>query len=225
MNPFGCLVGEPTRMGVVIAHKGKETWRCRVRGRAAHASQAPRCPSAVEGAARLATRLYDHARTFAQKPLHESDFDLPFTSVNIGMISGGTAVNVVAADAAFDAEIRFLPGFDVTKGIIEDLRRFAEEALPEHAVEIERIAGYPGFDQPEEDAVVGLVQRLSGAPTTERVPFGTEAGLFHAAGIPTVVCGPGSIAQAHTRDEYVSKEQVAACEVFLERLMGELCVP
>ena len=224
LDPGGCVVGEPTGMGVVVAHKGKETWRVRVRGRAAHASEAPRHPSAVEGAARLATRLYDLSREFARSPQHASGFDLPFTTINVGVIEGGTAVNVVAAEAAFEMELRFLPGFDPAL-VIDDAGRFAREVLPDHDITFERIAGYPGLDQPEESAIVAFARRLGGGPGISRVAFGTEAGLYQSAGIPTVVCGPGLIDQAHTRDEYVSLQQVAACEAFVERMMGDLCGP
>lgn len=221
-HSLGCIVGEPTRMRVVLGHKGKETWRCRVSGRAAHASEAPRHPSAIEGAARAVAHLYDLARVFEAEPASESGFDLPFTTINVGALAGGGAVNVVAAEASIDLEIRFLPGFEPSR-VIDGLRQFCHSQLPGHGFTLERIAGYPGLDQPEESAIARLAQRIGRSSALERVAFGTEAGLFREAGIPTIVCGPGSIDQAHTVDEYLSLEQVTACEGFLEQLMDEVC--
>ncbi len=225
--PRLCIVGEPTGMVPAIAHKGVYRWRCCVKGKAAHSSQTPRAVNAIEAGARVVARIADMADGWrADGPYHEG-FDVPYSTAAVGVIQGGIADNVVPEDCRFHYEFRNLPGTDAD-GMQASLAAHAaglEPAMREvyagAGISFEPIATMPAFLAAPDDPAVRLAQRLSGRDETTLVAFGTEAGLFQRAGIATVVCGPGHIAQAHQADEYVSLDQLAACEAFLARLRSD----
>jgi acetylornithine deacetylase len=219
--PLACIVGEPTSMVPAIAHKGVYRFRCCVRGREAHSSLTPRSVNAIEMAARVIGRLRDIGeRLEAEEPRFDG-FDVPFSTVSVGQFHGGIADNVVPRDAEFRYEFRDLPTADVgaLQAEVVDYARSLEPGMQRIAADtgfrFEPICEVPSFLGSADDPVVRLAQRLSGEPRTTLVAFGTEAGLFKRAGIPTVVCGPGSIGDAHQPDESVSLEQLARCERFL----------
>src|SRR5581483_12270803 len=157
--------------------------------------------------------------------------DVPFTTVHAGLVHGGTALNIVPRECVFDFEFRHLAADD-PEALLAELRRFAEETLqpemkaidPQAGFAWEEISSFPGLDTPEDAEVVVLAKALAGSNTVGKVAFGSEAGLLQREGIETVICGPGSIDQAHRPDEFIAVEQVALCEGFLQRLMDRICL-
>jgi acetylornithine deacetylase len=222
--PLACIIGEPTGMVPAIAHKGVYRWRCCVRGKEAHSSLTPQSVNAIEMAARVIGRLRDMAEGFERDEPRYAGFDVPFSTVSVGQFHGGIADNVVPRDAEFRYEFRDLPTADagVMQRAVEDYARRLEPAMqrvaPDAGFRFEPICEVPSFLGSADDAITRLAARLSGEQDTTLVAFGTEAGLFRRAGIPTVVCGPGFITQAHQPDEYVSLEQLGRCEAFLRGL-------
>ena len=219
--PLACIVGEPTGMIPALAHKGVYRWRCCVRGHAAHSSLTPQSVNAIEVGARVVSRLADMAARWREhEPRHEG-FDVPYSTGSVGVIEGGIADNVVPADCRFNYEFRNLPGSDVSamQGEISAYAATLEPAMravdADAGISFETLCEMPAFLARADDPAVLLAQRLAATDATTLVAFGTEAGLFQRAGTPTVVCGPGHIAQAHQADEYVSLAQLAAGERFL----------
>ncbi len=219
--PRLCLIGEPTGMLPAIAHKGVHRWRCRIKGKPAHSSLTPHAVNAIEAGARLVVHIAAMGDAWREHgPRHEG-FDVPFTTACVGVINGGIADNVVPEDCAFHYEFRNLPGHDAQAMQQRVLDRAAELEAGMKAVDaragirFETLCAVPDFLARNDEAAVELAKTLTGQPRTTLVAFGTEAGLFHRAGISTVVCGPGFVAQAHQPDEFVSLEQLARCESLL----------
>ena len=231
VKPVACIIGEPTEMKVINAHKGKFSMRCHVRGLECHSSLAPKGVNAVEAAARLITRLSDMARQKAEQGPMDEDFDIPHTTIHCGVIKGGTALNIVPKDCSFEFEFRNLPG-ETPEALLAEVQAYAHDVIEPAMKTIdsgcgftwEPMGSFPGLDTPEDADVVQLAKALTGSNTTGKIAFGTEAGLFAASGIPVVICGPGSINQAHKPDEFVALEQVALCERFMTRLMERVCL-
>ncbi len=230
VRPNACIVGEPTEMRPVIAHKGKKGFRCSVRGLAGHSAYAPHGVNAVEYAAEAVAFLKNLARRHRDQGPYDRGFDIAHTTVHAGVIHGGTALNVIPHECTFDFEFRHLPGDDPDR-LLREFRDYVGTRLePEmravHASAgfvIEPLSAIPVLDTGPEAEVVALAQELSGSDEIVKVSFGTEASQFHRAGIPTVVCGPGSIAQAHKPNEYVELDQIAHCENFLRKLADRIC--
>jgi acetylornithine deacetylase len=224
--PLACIVGEPTRMVPATAHKGVYRYKCCVRGKEAHSSLTPQSVNAIEMAARVVCKLRDMAEGFAASEPRYEGFDVPFSTASVGQFHGGMADNVVPRDAEFRYEFRNLPtadAFSMQKEVLafsERAQPAMQKIAPEAGFSFETICEVPAFLGSANDAVTRLAQRLAGTEHTTLVAFGTEAGLFKSAGIPTVVCGPGSIAQAHQPDEFVSLEQLARCEAFMRGLVA-----
>jgi acetylornithine deacetylase len=228
-KPRLCIVGEPTEMKPVIGHKGKHSLRCHVHGFECHSALAHEGVNAVEAAAEIIAYLKSMARRFRDQGPYDRDFVPAYTTVHTGKIEGGTALNIVPKDCRFDFEFRFLPGVDGA-ALVDEVKRFAATRIEpemkatraETGIRFEELTTFPGLVVDAEDEVTQLVLALTGANATGKVSFGTEAGLFQEAGIPTVVCGPGSIEQAHKPDEYIALEQVRACERFMRRLLDRV---
>lgn len=225
VKPKLCIIGEPTLMQPVIAHKGSRRLRCHVHGHEAHSSLTHRGVNAVETAAELIAHLRGIARKKRSAGPFDPAFDPPYTTIQAGTIAGGTAVNIVPRECHFDFEMRYLPVDDPAL-IVAELKRYAATLLPEmHAVsadtgiDFEETNAVPALSAAEGDAVVQLALALSGANGTGKVSFATEGGLFQEGGIPTVICGPGSIEQAHKPNEFIALDQVRQCEAFLDRLI------
>lgn len=231
LKPSGCIVGEPTSMRPIVAHKSINAYRCCVNGHAAHSSLTPRGLNAIEYAARLICFIRDVADEFKAKGPYDAAFDVPFTTAQTGTIAGGIALNTIPAQCEFMFEFRSLPGLDPQR-IFERIEAYANDVLlpqmrAEHAgaaLSFERIAAAPAFDAAEHEAITQLVRALTRNLDVQKVAYGTEAGLFQAAGIPSVVCGPGDIEQAHKADEFVALEQLEQCETFLRRAVDSLRV-
>jgi acetylornithine deacetylase len=229
IKPGGCIVGEPTGMELVVAHKGKKAWRCRVRGFEAHSSLTPHGVNAVQIACEIVAWIARRARELRDAGRTDSAYDVPYTTVHVGTIHGGTALNIVPRDCAFVFEIRHLP-FDDPDAFFAEVRAFAETFLPAMRavaagthIEFDSMSTLPGFDTHEGSEITALGGACNESHEFGKVSFGSEASLFHEANIPTVICGPGHIAQAHQPNEWVSLEQVARCESFMRRLADHVC--
>ncbi|WP_434651786.1 acetylornithine deacetylase [Pseudomonas sp. R3-56] len=231
-QPALCLIGEPTELQPVLGHKGKLAMRCHVRGAPCHSAYAPYGVNAIEQAARLIGRLGEIGAELAEPSRHDGRFDPAYSTVQVGVIQGGTALNIVPADCRFDFEVRALPDF-APQGVVEKLQDYAEQALlprmravsADTAIRFEHLSAYPGLATAPDSEAARLIARLCGSEAFGTVAFGTEGGLFDQAGIPTVVCGPGSMDQGHKPDEYVSVEQMAACDRLMDRLAKHLSEP
>ena len=229
VRPKGCIIGEPTMMQVAIAHKGKKSMRAHVHGKECHSSLAPKGVNAVEYAAEAIAYLRRMGRRFAAEGPFDPDYDVPHTTVHTGVIHGGTALNIVPKDCEFVFEFRHLPVQD-PEALYAEFKRFVETELqpemkriaPETGFGFEQISAFPGLDTAEDAEITTLAKGLALANGTTKIAFGTEGGLIQEAAIPTVVCGPGSIEQAHKPDEYCDLSQIAQCEAFLERLRTQL---
>jgi acetylornithine deacetylase len=228
VRPAACIVGEPTGMELVVAHKGKKAWRCRVRGFEAHSSLTPSGVNAVQIACEIVAYIARRAREFRDAGKRDDAYDVPYTTAHVGTIRGGTALNIVPRDCTFDFEIRHLP-FDDPDLFIRDVQQFAAGFLAAmHAVdagtyiEFDHLSTLPGFDTHDGSDVTALGHACNATDDVGKVSFGTEASLFHGASIPTIICGPGHIAQAHQPNEWVSLDQIARCEAFMQRLVDRL---
>jgi acetylornithine deacetylase len=230
-KPIACIIGEPTQLQPVLGHKGKLAMRCQVRGLACHSAHAPQGVNAIEYAARLVTELGDMGERLAAPALHDARFDPPYSTVQTGLIQGGQALNIVPADCQFDFEVRALPGLD-PQTVADALAQFARERLLPRMrrvhggsdIAFTRLSAYPGLATAPQSEVAGLIALLSGRTDFGTVAFGSEGGLFDQAGIPTVICGPGSMEQGHKPDEFISLEQLQACDVLMDRLVQWLQV-
>jgi len=228
LKPAGCIVGEPTSMQPIIAHKGTNRFRCCITGREAHSSYTTHGVNAIEYAARIIVYIRQMADRFAQLETRDYGFTVPYTTMQTGLIHGGLASNIVPKECVFDFEARTMPGVDASD-LFQEVQDFAKRLLPEMQVvepnakiAFEWLASAPGLNSNEQDAIVQLAASLSRHKPNGAVSYGTEAGLFQHAGIPTVVCGPGNIEQAHRPNEFVAMEQLAQCEAFMMRLLDPM---
>lgn len=228
VKPKLCIVGEPTEMKVIIGHKGKKNVRCQVHGKECHSALNHRGVNAVEMAAELVVFLRGLQRRIREHGPFDAGYDPPYTTVHTGVIRGGTALNIVPSDCSFEFEFRNLPDHD-PETLMAEVRGFAQDLVPE-MLNVDVAAGFT-FDEynttaglltRDDDEAAVLARQLSGNNDTAKVSFTTEAGLFHDGGIPAVVCGPGSIAQAHRPDEFITLEQVALGEAFIRRLLDHM---
>jgi acetylornithine deacetylase len=225
IKPAGCVVGEPTSMQPIIAHKGMNRFRCTVHGREAHSSYVTHGVNAIEYAARLIVYIRQIAERLAQFEQRDCGFTVPYTTLSTGLIRGGIAANVVPKECEFQFDLRTLP-----QASAEDLHREirAHADLLEHemratepsaGIDLEWASRTVGLEAAESDAIVQWAMKQSRARSTGKVSYGTEAGLFKQMGVPTVILGPGDIAEAHRPNEFVALEQLAQCESFLGRIL------
>jgi acetylornithine deacetylase len=227
IRPAGCIIGEPTDMQAIVAHKGKRDFCCTVRGREAHSSLTPTAVNAIEYAAQIIAFIRAHAERMSRDEPKDPRFAVPHSTLQTGVICGGIAVNVVPRDCTFEFEMRNLPAtpHDVLTQPILDYARALEPAMkaiaPEAGIKFDMGMDLPAFGIAPDAPVVRWAMQLarSAHQGTGAVSFATEASVFQRAGIPTVVLGPGSIDQAHKPDEFISYEQVAACEAFFARMI------
>ena len=215
------IVGEPTSMQVVTAHKGIDTFVATVTGTESHSSLAPRAVNAVEYAARFITALSDLARRRAAEGPFDNAFDMPHTTIHTGVVQGGTALNIVPRLCELEFEYRYLPGESPAelRATIDSIAAEVQADMPDIGdvgIMIRRRAGFPSLDTSPDSPAVAAVGRLTPVSGMAKVAYGTEAGLFaEALKAPTVVCGPGAIAAAHKPDEYVEAEQLDICDDFM----------
>ncbi|WP_261526346.1 acetylornithine deacetylase [Burkholderia multivorans] len=228
-RPRLCVIGEPTELKPVLGHKGKLAMRCHVKGAACHSAYAPSGVNAIHYAAKLIGRLGEIGDTLARPEHRDGRFDPPFSTVQAGLIDGGRALNIVPAECTFDFEVRALPGFDA-ENVPRALQDYAETELlpamravqPDTDIRLQPLGAYPGLATARDSDAARLLAMLTGSDAFGTVAFGTEGGLFGAAGIPAVVCGPGSMDQGHKPDEFVTLEQLHGCDAMLARLAAHL---
>jgi acetylornithine deacetylase len=226
VKPMLCIIGEPTELKPVLGHKGKLAMRCDIHGEACHSAYAPLGVNAIEYAAELIGELGRIGTRLKAPEHHDARFDPPFSTVQTGVISGGKALNIVPADCRFDFEIRALPSHDPSE-VAQSLQAYAEQhVLPrmravseQSEIRFSELSAYPGLATDAHSEAAELIAMFCGSREFGTVAFGTEGGLFDAAGIPTVVCGPGSMDQGHKPDEFVSLEQLTACDAMLQRML------
>jgi len=230
VKPLLCIIGEPTELKPVLGHKGKVAMRCQVHGAACHSAYAPQGVNAIEYAARLVVELGRLGEALKAPECQDARFDPPFSTVQTGLIGGGQALNIVPQDCAFDFEIRALPAQDPYR-VVHQLQTYAEATLlpamravsGQSAVSFAELSSYPGLDTAVESKAAEWIASFCGSRDFGTVAFGTEGGLFAAAGIPTVVCGPGSMAQGHKPDEFVTQAQLDGCDAMLRRVLAFAC--
>ena len=227
--PRLCLVGEPTSMQVATGHKGKIALRAICTGRELHSAMAPLALNALHLGAEFLGAVRALQAEVAADGLRDADYDVPYTTLHVGKMNGGVQVNIVPKTCVLDFEIRSLAGEDTDK-LIARLQAAAETIVaphrgefPEAAIVVERLWDYPGLGTSPDAAVVAFAKGLIGSNHTIKVPYGTEGGMFaQRLGVPTVICGPGNMAQGHTPDEFIEVEQLARCEAMLDVLLGRL---
>ena len=225
IKPAGCVVGEPTSMQPIIAHKGTHRFRCAVHGREAHSSYVTHGVNAIEYAARLVVFIRELADRLARTEQRDYGFTVPYSTLSTGLIRGGIAANVVPKDCEFQFDMRTLP--NASPAALYDEIRIHAEALtqemrgidPESGIDLVYASQTVGLASSESDAIVRWAMQLTGNGAAGKVSYGTEAGLFQQMGVPTVICGPGDIAEAHRPDEFVALEQLARCEAFVDRIL------
>jgi acetylornithine deacetylase len=223
-RPRMVIVGEPTSMRVVDAHKGPVRWQVDIAGRAAHSSMAHLGANAIAAAGALLGELRRIEDDLKRLP-PDHRFEPPYPTLQVTLIEGGNATNIVPVSCRFSFDIRVTPGLDPA-AIEQRLRNFAEaevlpamrDVAPEAAIVIAQANNVPPFQADASSEAVALALQLSGQNQTYAVSYATEAGLFQSAGSPSVVCGPGDIAQAHTANEWIAASELEACMGFLDRL-------
>jgi acetylornithine deacetylase len=225
IRPAGCVVGEPTSMQPIIAHKGTHRFRCAVHGREAHSSYVTHGVNAIEYAARLVVFIRQLADRLAQLEQRDYGFTVPYSTLSTGLIQGGIAANVVPKDCVFQFDLRTLPQAK-PDALYQEIRRYAEELAAEMrgidasaGIDLQWVSQTVGLAAAESDAIVQWAMQLSKNSTVGKVSYGTEAGLFQKMGVPTVICGPGDIAEAHRPNEFVALDQLAQCESFMDRIL------
>ncbi|MEZ7848054.1 MAG: acetylornithine deacetylase [Polaromonas sp.] len=235
-QPAGCIVGEPTGMQVVVAHKGKHAYKTSVRGFEAHSSLTPQGVNAVEIACEFVANLKAMHRQLAKDGPFDPVYDVPHTTIHTGVIHGGTALNIIPRDCEVTWEIRH-HHLNSPEALFDQAKAFADSLIPAmRAVSADTGITHhlnsvlPGFATEAGSEIAQLCFACAGTDSSivnnggGKVSFGTEAALFHQAGVPTIVCGPGHIAQAHQPNEWVELAQLAWCERFMRRLADQICV-
>ncbi|WP_407155091.1 acetylornithine deacetylase [Bradyrhizobium sp. STM 3557] len=229
VKPLACFVGEPTLMQVAIGHKGKHALRATLRGLACHSSLAPQGVNAVEYAADLIVEIRRRARAIAAGGARDTLYDVPFTTLLSSIVQGGTALNIVPDTCELQFECRGLgvhESKEVTDGIVAWVRGELEPAMrrghPDCGIDFEEIVDYPALEMADSHPLVTFAKTLAGRNSHIKVSYGTEAGLFVAmADIPSVVIGPGAIAQAHKPDEFVEIAELERCAEMIGRLIAQ----
>lgn len=225
LTPDLCLVGEPTEMGLAIGHKSGRAYRCSVKGLEAHSSLTPQGVNAIDAAAKLILEIGDIGRGFAFG-IQDDAFDVAHATISVGMIEGGTGINIVPNHCSFVFEYRLLYGQD-PEAVFERVKRMADyDLLPGMRavfegsdIRFEKLYNYPAHRIESDHSIVGQVGNILGSQHLSKVAFGTEAGLFqNALGVPTVICGPGQISVAHKPDEFVTQIQLDKSDKFLRDL-------
>lgn len=226
-RPAMVIVGEPTDMQVATGHKGKVGMRATFHGRAGHSALAPLALNALHLGADFVAALRAEQERIAASGVRDGDYDVPYSTVHVGILRGGTQVNIVPGLCTLDYEVRNLAEDDA-EAILSRLRAAAEGIVaatgdPAARVEFAETMRYPGLATPPSADAVAFVKALTGANGTIKVAYGTEGGLFaQGLGLPVVICGPGSMAQGHKPDEYVTVEQFGRCRAMLAELVGRL---
>lgn len=219
--PAGAIIGEPSNLRSVRAHKGKAAARVSIRGRSGHSSRPDQGVNAIHLMAGIIATAVEAADALTRGPF-EKTFEPPYSSLQIGTVNGGQAINIIPDHCAIELEARAISGVSPI-ALLEPVRR-SVEALTATGVDIEWLpmSAYPALSLPAEAPLASLLDELTGTPGLAAVSYGTEAGLFQAAGIDAIICGPGDIGRAHKPDEFITAGELSACQSMLETL-GRRC--
>ena len=231
LKPALCVVGEPSGMQPILAHKGKLNLRVAVRGVPGHSSEPDKGVNAIQAAGEAIAYVAAEARRLAKEGPFEDGFDPPHTTIHVGTIRGGTILNIIPERCEFVMEWRGIPG-DEPMRHVERLRQFVAANIEPAMHAVNRNTGFeydvliqmPGLSLAPDHELTAIVKQLTGSNSTGKVSYGTEGGYYQGAKIPTIVCGPGHIAQAHQPDEWIAQEQLDACDTFIRRLADRLLV-
>ena len=228
-RPRLTLVGEPTDLRIATGHKGKLAARATCHGVSGHSAMAPRALNAIHLACDLVGVLRTRQDALAEGGARDHDYGVPYSTIHVGQIAGGTALNIVPNRCTLDFEIRTIAADDaeaILAGIVAEAEAIAAARwteFPQARIVIERLNAYPGLATSRDSEAVAFLGPLVGSPDTHKVAFGTEGGLFaDRLGTPTLICGPGSMDQGHTPDEFITLAQLAACDVLMDRLLDTL---
>ena len=228
INPEFCIVGEPTSMEMVIGHKGKHAYDVKVDGLSCHSGQAPNGVNAINYASKLINYIEEINKEKSIKGPFDNDYEIPYSTLHTGLIKGGTILNIVPKLCQFEFEIRHLAEDDPLE-IIQRIKQYTEELLIKEMhnissttnIEINEKINYPGLNISESISPVKKVKELLGNSSHKKVVFGTEGGLFkRELNLPTIICGPGSIDQAHKPDEFISIQQIEKGGTFIDKLIN-----
>ncbi|WP_068091629.1 acetylornithine deacetylase [Novosphingobium rosa] len=228
-QPLLCLIGEPTSMRLATGHKGKLALKVSCKGRAAHSALPALGLNAIHLAAEFTTAVRAEQARIEAEGLRDEAFEVPFSTLHIGTINGGVALNIVPDHCALALELRTIPGEDAD-AVLANLRAAAEAILapyaasvPEAAITLEVVNAYPGLDSGDGDWLT-FMSGISGANQQIKLAFGTEGGLFdQSLDSPVIICGPGSMDQGHKPDEFVTLDQLTRCDAMLDALIDRLC--
>ncbi|MEE9334860.1 MAG: acetylornithine deacetylase [Granulosicoccaceae bacterium] len=229
VKPAMCIVGEPTLLSIATGHKGKIALRATCTGSEAHSALAPTAVNAIHLGCDLVDAVREVQSELAIKGNRDDAYDINYTTLHIGNFNAGTVLNIVPSTCIVDFEIRNINA-DNPNDLIKKIKQalapsinVARKIAPNADIVIEPVFSYPGLETPTDAPIVDFVKGLTGGNTTCKVAFGTEGGLFSGSlGIPTVVCGPGSMQQGHKPDEYIEIEQMNRCDAMLESLLAQL---
>lgn len=227
--PDLAIIGEPTSMQVATGHKGKGAIRAICHGQSGHSALAPTFLNALNLAADFIGELRVLQRQLKDSGAQDAAYGVPYSTVHVGKMSGGVALNMVPDRAELVLEYRHL-GADNATDLMMWITQAAERAMaaqgpdfPQALIELDLYNSYPGLDVAPKAAVIGRVQQLAQTRQTTKVSFGTEAGFFAELGVPAVVCGPGSMqGQGHKPDEYITLDQLQACDHMMDRVLATL---
>jgi acetylornithine deacetylase len=231
LRPDLCVVGEPSGMKPILAHKGKLNFNVTVRGLPGHSSEPAKGVNAVQAAGEAIAWVAREARRLDAEGPFEDGFDPPHTTIHVGTMQGGTILNIIPEYAAFTMEWRFIPG-DLPHRHAERMQAWIAETIEPAMKAVHPACGFsyevalemPGMALPPDHALATVVKHLTGTNSAGKVAYGTEGGFFQNAGIPTIICGPGHIAQAHQPDEWIAQSELDACDAFIRHLTDRLLV-
>lgn len=230
ISPDYCIVGEPTNMTMVVAHKGIAVYRCRVHGKSAHSSLTAQGVNAISYASRLIGYVDELAEEISHREDNDSLFDVPYSTLSVGTIQGGTATNIVPNLCEFTFDYRNLPHMtqeDILapiKAKVAELSAQMQARAPETGIELLQMEGVPAMTDNDNGELQNLITALTGDDERHKVAYATEGGQFTNAGIPTIICGPGSIEQAHKANEFVKLSEIERCDGFLQKLLDSCTV-
>lgn len=218
--PAAAVIGEPSGLRPILAHKGKAAARAEVQGRSGHSSRPDLGLNAIHAMGRVIAAANDAAAKLSGSPL-DPVFEPPYSTIQIGKIRGGEALNIIPDSCVVEIEARAIAGVSPA-ALLEPVRE-ALESLRAEGFETnwQPIAGYPALSLPADAPIARLMARITGEAPLAAVSYGTEAGLYQAAGIDAIICGPGDIARAHKPDEYLTRGELAACVEMLKRLCAQ----
>jgi acetylornithine deacetylase len=229
LKPALCVVGEPSGMKPIIAHKGRLSLNVRVRGRPGHSSEPAKGVNAIHAASEAIAWLAAEARRLAKEGPFVEAFDPPHTTLQVGTVQGGSILNIIPEQAAFSVEWRNVPGDDAERHLAR-LQAFVAATIEQEMHAVDAATGFsyeiinlmPRLALDPDHELATVVKLLTGSNSAGTVSYGTEAGYYQNAGIATIVCGPGHIAQAHQPDEFVAQSELDACDTFIRRLADRL---